>query len=90
VVSGTNTIENVTFNNGAVVGGVSAATLQISGTASFGGGAITETGAGGYFTVLSGATVQGRGTINPDVTVNSGGVLKALPTRHSPSTAPPR
>jgi len=75
IVSGTNTIQNVTFANGAVLSG--GATLQISQACVMNGGTIGKSGAGGSFRALSGATVTGRGTIQPDATVSSNGTVNA-------------
>ncbi len=69
VTSGsTNAIQNVTFNSGATISG--GATLTITGTGTLNGATLAESGAGGYVNVGSGAIVQGRGVIYPDVTVN--------------------
>ncbi|MGB9623249.1 MAG: dockerin type I domain-containing protein [Phycisphaerae bacterium] len=69
VTSGSaNAIQNVTFNSGATISG--GATLTITGTGTLNGVTLAESGAGGYFNVGSGALVQGRGAIYPDVTVN--------------------
>lgn len=69
----TDTVQNVTFNNGVDIS--EQATLNISGTATLQGATITKSGAGGYFSIANGALVQGRGTINPDVYLN--GTLNA-------------
>ena len=69
VTSGSgNAIQNVTFNSGATISG--GATLTITGTGTLNGATLAESGTGGYFNVGSGALVQGRGVIYPDVTVN--------------------
>jgi hypothetical protein len=77
VNSGTNTIQNAilydnTIGTNTVSGG---ATLRTSGNVYLDGAIIAESGAGGYFTVLSGSLVEGKGTISPDTTV--AGTLRA-------------
>ncbi|MEW6536585.1 MAG: LamG-like jellyroll fold domain-containing protein [Candidatus Auribacterota bacterium] len=70
VSSGTNNIQNVTFASGSVNTLSNNSTLNITGTGTLNGASITESGTGGKFKVDTTATVQGYGTINPDVTNN--------------------
>ncbi|MDX9703571.1 MAG: LamG-like jellyroll fold domain-containing protein [Candidatus Auribacterota bacterium] len=70
-LSGTNSIQTISFSSGSVNVIANNATLKITQTATLNNATITKGGSAGNFNVDTNATVQGYGTINPDM-VNNG------------------
>jgi|GEM_PF-1698266 len=77
ILSGINNIQNINFFSGSKNTISNSATLNITGTGTLSGATISASGLGGTFKVDAGATVQGYGTIYPDVIDNGSLIANA-------------